>query len=137
MSPLRTANMSGVVPPLDAHGCRRRLSISVCTTGACPSAAAHISAVCPFQVSLALMSAPASSSTFTASTLAGARRKHQRRLSGTHDAVRIGAGLQQLLDDVGVAVLGGERQRRDAVVVCAFTLAPARISSAVVSASSR
>ena len=43
-------------------------SISMSTTGTWPSAAAHISADWPFQVSRALTSAPASSSSRMAST---------------------------------------------------------------------
>ena len=45
------------------------------------------------------------------------RRVHQRRLSGIDGTVWIGAGLQQLIDDGHVAILGSEHERRDAVVV--------------------
>ena len=68
MLPLRAANKSGVAPLLERAPMSAPCSISVCTTGTCPSAAAHMSADCPFQVSCTLMSAPTLSSTVTAST---------------------------------------------------------------------
>ena len=82
------------MPALERAWMSAPRSISACTTGPWPAAAAHISAVCPFQVSFASTFAPALSSAFTASALSGARREHQRRLPGAHGAVRIGAGLQ-------------------------------------------
>ena len=57
----------------------------------CPAAAAHISAVCPFQVSFALTSAPALSSTFTASTFPVRAASISGVSPARTSAVRIGA----------------------------------------------
>jgi hypothetical protein len=49
--------------------------------------------------------------------LAGARRRHQRRLAVGVGSVRIGARRQEQLDQRRVAGAAGEEQRRDAVAV--------------------
>ena len=70
MSPLRTANWNAVVPPLERARRSAPSSSSVDAIALSPSAAAHISAVCPLQASFAFTSAPARASALTASTLA-------------------------------------------------------------------
>ena len=47
--------------------------------------------------------------------VARARRHHQRRLSPRQRLVRIRARLQQALDDGGVAIQAGQRERREAL----------------------
>ena len=89
MSPRRTANARGVVPALERACTSALRSISACTTGPRPAAAAHINAVCPFQVSFASIFAPASRSAFTAS----ARSVRAANISGVSPArtVRFGS----------------------------------------------
>ena len=118
MSPCRTANRRGVAPlferawisapMIDQRLHDRRRAPRPPPTSA-PSVRSRSPSRRPWRRAL--------SSAFTASRVAGARREHQRRLSGTHGAVRIRSGLQQPIDDRGVAVAGRQRQRGDAVVV--------------------
>ena len=89
--------------------------ISACTTGACPSAAAHISAVWPRDSSLASTVAPAASRALSDRQRAGPRGGHQRCLAAGKRRVGIGARLQQQVNDRGIAVGAGQRQGRDAV----------------------
>ena len=120
MSPLRTANMNGVVPALDFAWMSAPNSISVSMTGACPSAAAHISAVCPFHVFLRVEIGAGLREHLYRVDASGARRVHQRRFSGVHEiyrVVRLGACLEKLLDDGRAALLSSERQRSDAKIV--------------------
>ena len=49
--------------------------------------------------------------------VAGASRAHQRRDARIGRRIRVGAARQQALDDSGVAVFAGQRQRRDRQVV--------------------
>jgi hypothetical protein len=93
--PLRTANINAVSPPVGWSGMLALLEAGhACEavrigsgrqaaprrSSACPSEAAHISAVCSWNLSAALTSAPASTRSLTASRCAGARRPHQRRV---------------------------------------------------------
>ena len=120
MSPLRTANRNGVVPALERARRSAPNSSSADTIALSPSAAAHISAVCPLQASFAFTSAPASASALTASYVGRACRRHQRRLAGIHEidgVIRVRAGLEQQVEHGRVALLRGEGERRDAIVV--------------------
>ena len=102
--PSRAANNSAVNPPferaLDVGAARDERS----TTSAWPSAAAHISAVCPRQPSFAFTSAPRASSSVHRLDLAGARGGHQHRFAFGRAVFGVGAGLQQHLDRRRVAV---------------------------------
>ncbi len=85
--PSRTANSSGVKP--DGRRVRKSApaSMSACTTAAWPSAAAHISAVCPRRSSLRVdTSAPRDEQRLHGLERAGARGGHQRRLAARQRA---------------------------------------------------
>jgi hypothetical protein len=66
--PSRTANSSGVKPAVDLAETSAPASINFRAAAPWPSAAAHISAVCPRHPSRALTSAPWASSASTAPT---------------------------------------------------------------------
>ena len=87
------------------------------TTSACPSPAAHISAVWPRVASRAFTSRLDASSTFTASALPVRDDRHQRGLATRRCSIRIRAGLQQPFDDRCVPGGSGERERRRAVAI--------------------
>ncbi len=80
-------------------------------------AAAHIKADCPPQVSLAFTSACASSSRLAASTLPRASDRHQRCFAFRVPGVRIGAGLEQRVEDRRRADDRGFGDRRRAELV--------------------
>ena len=94
---------------------RAKLDQHSASAAALPWPAAHISAVWPLYGSVALTFAPCVSSTLIASTLPLSDGRHERGLAFFGGAVGVGAGLQQAFDDRGVAVLAGQRQRRDVV----------------------
>ena len=84
---------------------------------ACPSAAAHINAVCPRQLSFALTSAPCASSVFTAAGTPVRAAVISAVSPSDCAAFGIGAGFQQELQHGGVAVGRRKRQRRNAIAV--------------------
>ena len=92
-------------------------STSASTVAALFAAAAHISAVCPFQFSAALTSAPWTMQRFHGCDVAGAGRRHERGVAFRHLRVGVGARLQQPLHHRRAAVDAGEPQRRCAVSV--------------------
>ena len=92
-------------------------SISASTAAALFAAAAHMSAVCPFQFSCALTSAPRVSSAFTAAALP-VRAAVISAVSPSGIVVFGSApAVEQPLDHRGAAVDAGEPQRRGAVAV--------------------
>ena len=120
MSPLRTANRNGVVPPLGRARRSAPSSSSADTIALSPSAAAHISAVCPLQFSFAFTSAPARTSVLTASTFAeraaciSGVSPEFTKLTGSFG---FRARFEQQVEHGRVALLRGEGERRDAIVV--------------------
>jgi hypothetical protein len=140
MSPLRTANISGVVSPPDRAWMSAPPSISACTTAPLPSAAAHMSADCRFQVSRALIFAPAHTSAFTASTLP-ARAACIKGVSPAFTKFRGSFGsAPAFISWSMIAALPCSAASASGLtpkLLRAFTLAPARSNSAVVSASFR
>ena len=85
-----------------------------------PCAAAHMIAVCPPQVSFALMSAPASSKRLGRIDLAAARGSHQRSFAVGILEIGIGAGLEQRVDDRRGADDRGFGEGRRAELVLQF-----------------
>ena len=85
-------------------------------------AAAHMSADCPPQVSLALMSAPASSKRLGRVDLAAARGSHQRSFAIGSFEIGIGAGLEQRVDDRRGADDRGFGEGRRAELVLQFDI---------------
>ena len=112
--PSRTANSSAVNPPVERAPMSAPCRVSASTTGVCPSAAAHISAVCPRDASFTFTFAPVSSSTFTASSFPVRAARHQGGFPFGQRRVRIGARLQQQPDHRRIPVDRRQRQRRHA-----------------------
>ena len=96
---------------------RRRPRSAPSTAAALFSAAAHISAVCPFRRLARVDVRAAREQRLDRRDVAGPRRRHQHRLAVGQRRVRIGARGQQPRDHRGIAVGAGELQRRHAVAI--------------------
>ena len=124
----------------EAGGQRRRKSAragrAISTTRrAWPSAAAHIRAVCA-RALLGVDVGPRASNALTGPSLPGARGGHQGGLAAAERRVRVGAGVEQQLDDRRVAVRAGQRERRHAVAVRGLDVGPGVHQELAVSRSS-
>ena len=132
--PSRTAKNNAVKPESSVASLSAPASISVRTTAACPSAAAHIKAVWPSRSRAS--GRRAGEQRLYRVDIPRARSQHEGGFSASQRSVRICAGLQEQLHNGSVAVRTCLRQRRHAIAIKAFTLAPAFTSNAAVSASS-
>ena len=140
MLPLRVANNSGVAPLLERARMSAPSAMRVSTTGTCPSAAAHMRADWPFQVSCASTSAPAFASTSTASTCPA----RAASISGVSPAFTVCRGsfgsTPAASNCVMISALPLRAARTSGVTPKSFaacTSAPARINAVVVSTSFR
>ena len=115
--PALDANSSGVKPPSVRARTSAPSSTSVRTTSPCPSAAAHIKAVCPCQLSRASIFAPFAASSLRISILPLRAAHHDGGFTFRHGAVGIGPGGEQRRHDGRTAGFAGEQQRRDAVSI--------------------